>query len=196
MVWLSEEIGKSKDNHLCLAFPSRQVSCVKKASVNNIDYFAIPNTSKMAGHMIVPMKDRFEELIDMTSPDVIHIWGTEYQHSLALVNACKKKKVLNRCVVSIQGLVSVYTRYYLGNLSEKEKKSWTLRDIVKNDTLNVQQSHFQKRGEFETECLKSVCHVIGRTDWDKALHRKSTRMPNTTLITKILGMDFMRINGA
>lgn len=169
MVWLSEEIGRSKENHLCLAFPSRQVSCVKKASMNNIDYFAIPNTAKNSWTYDCDYESRFEELIDMTSPDVIHIWGTEYQHSLAIVNACKKKKVLNRCVVSIQGLVSVYTKYYLGNLSEKEKKSWTLRDIVKNDTLNIQKLHFQKRGEFETECLKSVYHVIGRTDWDKAL---------------------------
>ena len=40
-------------------------------------------------------------------PDVIHIWGTEYGHCLAMVNAAEKAGMADRVVISIQGLCSV-----------------------------------------------------------------------------------------
>lgn len=169
VVWLSKKMGQSKEYHLCLAFPSKNVKEVSKRDKEGISYYAIPNTVKNNWTYDSKYEDRFESLIDMVKPDVIHIWGTEYQHSLALVNACEKKGLLDNCIVSIQGLVSIYAKYYLGNLSDNEKQVRTLRDVIKRDTLRIQQRHFQERGKFEIECIKKVKHVIGRTDWDKAL---------------------------
>lgn len=169
MVWLSEQLGSSSEYHLSLAFPSKKVRELSRCQKDGVDYYAIPNTTKNNWTYDESYEARFESLIDLVQPDVIHIWGTEYQHSLALVNACEKKGMLDHCIVSIQGLVSVYAKYYFGNLSETEKKIRTLRDIIKQDTMKTQQRHFQKRGLFEVACLQKVKHVIGRTDWDKAL---------------------------
>lgn len=169
LIWPSETLGRSKDYRLCLAFPSKRVINITKVSCEGVDYFAIPNHMKNNWTYEKCYESYFEELLDMTSADIIHIWGTEYPHSLALVNASDKKGLLNRCVISIQGLVSIYAKYYLGNLSDEEKKIKTLKDIIKRDTLKNQQKHFQKRGQFEIECLKKVSHIIGRTDWDEAL---------------------------
>lgn len=93
----------------------------------------------------------------------MHIHGTEYGHSLAQVKACGS----HHTIVSIQGLTSFYKNYYLGGISEREVRSkYTLRDIIRRDSLITQQEYMAKRGELEIELLKSVHHIIGRTSWD------------------------------
>ena len=98
-------------------------------------------------------------------PNLIHIHGTEYGHSLAQIRACGSENT----VVSIQGLVHYYKDHYFGGISERELiKCRTFRDIVRRDSLFNQRNRMAKRGLLEVELLKSVRHVIGRTSWDKA----------------------------
>lgn len=98
-------------------------------------------------------------------PDIVHIHGSEYPHSLSFV----KSNNFKNTIVSIQGLVSVYHRYFLGGLSQSEVlKVSTLRDFFRKDTLFHQLNSFKKRGSFEKELLSRVQHVIGRTSWDYA----------------------------
>lgn len=98
-------------------------------------------------------------------PDIVHIHGSEYGHSLAYVKACGNKNV----VVSIQGLVSFYKDYYFGGISEDAiRRNRTIRDFLRQDSLIQQQRRMAIRGLFETELLKKVNHVIGRTSWDKS----------------------------
>ena len=54
------------------------------------------------------LEKQFREELDCFRPDVIHVWGTEYGHSLAMVNAAEKAGMLDSLAVSIQGLCSVY----------------------------------------------------------------------------------------
>ena len=97
-------------------------------------------------------------------PDVVHIHGTEFTHGLAYVKACGGKNV----VVSIQGLVSVYTNYYNLGLSPVDiVRNFTLRDLLKG-TLFHDKNDFGRRGRYEIELLQLVNHVIGRTSWDRA----------------------------
>ena len=81
-----------------------------------------------------------------------------------MVNTCRKEKV----VISIQGLVSIYARYYMACLPAKVQKRFTLRDFIKQDNLKQQQRKFINRGEIEIEVLHEVKHIIGRTTWDQA----------------------------
>lgn len=110
----------------------------------------------------------FGEELKKFQPDVIHIWGTEYGHTLAMVNAAEKAGVLSRVVVSIQGLCSVYAGHYAEGVPYRVQKENTFRDLVRRDNILQQQKKFALRGELEVEALKKVGHVIGRTDWDEA----------------------------
>lgn len=101
-------------------------------------------------------------------PDVIHIWGTEYGHTLAMVNAAEALGLLEHTVVSIQGLCSVYAGHYAEGLPRRVQREATFRDAVRRDTVLQQQRKFALRGELEIAALKKVRHVIGRTDWDEA----------------------------
>lgn len=99
-------------------------------------------------------------------PDVVHIWGTEYPFTLAMVNACEKAGLLGRTVVSIQGLTSVYALHYEAGLPKRVVRSNTLRDLLRRDNIARQRQKFVRRGTFEIEALKKAKHVIGRTRWD------------------------------
>lgn len=119
-------------------------------------------------HYLIPgAKDKLviylKEIADSLLPDLVHIHGTEYSHSLAYVKANGSKNV----VVSIQGLVSVYANYYLGGLSAGETRP-SLRDVFRNDSLHTQQKKMAQRGESEKELLRRVSHVVGRTSWDRS----------------------------
>jgi glycosyltransferase involved in cell wall biosynthesis len=129
-----------------------------------ITYYLIPGTHSNQTYN-PRLENYFQEIESIFKPDIIHIHGTEYPHSLAYVNACGSKNV----VVSIQGLVSAYSKYYLGGIHEKNvQKSSSLRDFIRNDSLFQQQKRIEKRGTYEIELLKQVKHIIGRTTWDSS----------------------------
>ena len=104
--------------------------------------------------------------------DIYHIWGTEYFHSAICVSALKKKKLIDKCIVSIQGLVSVYAKHYAEGIPYKYLKKRTLRDLKNGNTIKKGIEEFKNKGFKEEEVLKNVRHVIGRTNWDKACLKK------------------------
>jgi hypothetical protein len=67
---------------------------------------------------------------------LIHVHGTEYPHLYTFLETRTTEKV----VLSIQGLVSVIERYYLGSISALDiLRHTTLRDLIRWDTLFLQK---------------------------------------------------------
>lgn len=114
------------------------------------------------------VESRFRQELKAYQPDVIHIWGTEYAHTLAMVNAAEQEALLNRVVVSIQGLCSIYAGHYAEGVPQSVIRGKTLRDLLRQDDIPRQQKKFALRGKLEVQALRKVSHVIGRTAWDKA----------------------------
>lgn len=110
----------------------------------------------------------FLEELKAFQPDVIHIWGTEYAHTLAMMNAAEKLGMTERCVISIQGLCSVYARHYAEGIPVKVQRQYTLHDLLKRENILGQQRVYEKRGALEVQALQKARHVIGRTPWDMA----------------------------
>lgn len=113
-------------------------------------------------------KNRFKDILEEYSPDIIHIWGTEFKHSFDMVMAAKEVGFIDRVVISIQGLISECANCYFANLPDKVIRQYTLRDFIRQDNIKKQKEKFEMRGEFEIAALRNVKHVIGRTDWDQA----------------------------
>ena len=101
-------------------------------------------------------------------PDVIHIWGTEYGHTLAMMQVAEKAGLLGRTIIGIQGLCSVIATHYTEGIPYRVQKGYTFRDLLRRDNILDQQKKFVKRGEYEEESLKMARHVMGRTQWDRA----------------------------
>lgn len=117
------------------------------------------------------LEQTFRNEIRAFGPDVIHIWGSEYGHTLAMVNAADREGLLDHTAVSIQGLCSVYTRHYNEGIPWGVQRGYTLRDLIRRENLLTQQQKFRLRGKLEVEALRKVHHVIGRTIWDDACTR-------------------------
>lgn len=97
-------------------------------------------------------------------PDVVHCFGTEYPHTLAM---CRIFSDRNRILVGIQGLCRVYANTYFASLPDEVVNSVTLRDFLKRDSIRQQQHKFVLRGEMEYEAIRLAGNVTGRTAWDR-----------------------------
>lgn len=113
-------------------------------------------------------EELFAQELRTFQPDVIHIWGTEYAHTLAMVNAAEKAGMLDHLAISIQGLCSEITKRYADGVPQKVCHSYTFRDFLRKDNIAQQQEKFALRGELEVRAMQKARHVIGRTHWDKA----------------------------
>ena len=109
---------------------------------------------------------RFETLIKIFHPDVIHIFGTECPHTLAMLKVCCRLGIEDRVVVSIQGLVSKC----LGTacLPTKAILRFTFRDFLRLDNVYLRIRKLKKRGKYEKRSIELSKNIVGRTDWDYA----------------------------
>ena len=110
----------------------------------------------------------FISILKKYNPDIIHIFGTECPHTYAMVKAASEVGFIDRVVLSIQGMVSVYSKHYNAYLPSEVVEGKTIRDWIKFDSIQKQINNFKKRGVYEELAIKNVHHVIGRTDWDRA----------------------------
>ncbi|MDD6734583.1 MAG: glycosyltransferase family 4 protein [Lachnospiraceae bacterium] len=97
-------------------------------------------------------------------PDIVHIFGTEYPHTLAMVRAFGKPEQI---LIGIQGLCSLYAKGYLEGIPAKIVKKATFRDCLKKDSIIEQQRKFVRRGEYEIEAIRGSKNITGRTKWDE-----------------------------
>lgn len=114
------------------------------------------------------LEEKFRVILESEQPDVIHIWGTEFGHTLAMMRACKATGLERKAIISIQGLCSTYAQHYNEGIPEREIHRYTLRDYVRRGNLAQQADLLAVRGQWETEALRMAYHVIGRTPWDWA----------------------------
>ena len=120
-------------------------------------------------------------------PDVVHCFGTEYPHTLAMCRAFPEK---NRILVGIQGLCKVYADAYYAGLPESVISSVTLRDFLKRDSIRQQQQKFALRGEMEYEAIRLAGNVTGRTAWDRHYTAKWNNNARYFQMNETLRPDF------
>lgn len=128
-------------------------------------YYAFPFLDRQYDEQV---KERFKAILKEYAPDVIHIWGTEYPHTLAMVNACEELRILNKAVVNIQGLVSICAQHYYADVPDE----YRAMKVEGYPTIKEGHDEFVFRGKYETEALRKVRHVIGRTEWDEACAKR------------------------
>ena len=133
------------------------------------------------------LENRLKKIITAFKPDIVHCFGTEYPHTLALCRVFPRK---DRILISIQGLCSVYTNAYFANMPDKAIDTVTLRDRLKADSLREQQKKFAYRGIMETEAVKLAGNVTGRTEWDRFYTREWNPDVSYYNMNEILRPDF------
>ena len=164
-----------RENHieLAVAFPGpkelftgENEICVKKITVNGsiLTCYGFYENTVRPDLYDGGLEKRLKEIADLCQPDLVHCFGTEYPHTLAMCRVFPRKE---RLLISIQGLCAVYANAYFANMPEKAIHSVTFRDLLKKDSLREQQKKFVRRGVMEKEAVKLAGNVTGRTEWDR-----------------------------
>ena len=110
------------------------------------------------------LEKQFALIINQFKPDLVHVFGTEFPHALAVATAFHNKE---RLLIGIQGVISECAKSYFADLPQKVIKSKTLRDWIKKDNIIDQQKKFYIRGMNEKKALLLAGNVTGRTEFDK-----------------------------
>lgn len=161
--WLTgmwQELKKIENIELGICVPIIDKFRRKDGQKDNYLYFSFPYQREK--NISEEQKKRFEEILEEFTPDIIHIWGTEYHHTWAMVQACKKKNLQERIVINIQGLLTYCYPIYDFGLPED-----VIFDNSYGKTIHEEKLDFKNRSKFEVLALQNVSHVVGRTNWDR-----------------------------
>ena len=159
------QLEKREGVEIAVCCPIIDAWRAKDGVKNGRRYYAFPFSDHEYREKV---KERFRVILTDYKPDVVHIWGTEYPHTLAMVNACEELEWLDRTVINLQGFASVCAQHYYADIPE-EYRTMTVEEYP---SIQENCEDFIFRGRYEIEALKKVRHVIGRTDWDEACTRR------------------------
>lgn len=172
-----EAMKKQKNIELVISFPISNGKKIERKQKDGIQYIGFLKQKENPTIYENGIEPIFESILQEVQPDIVHIFGTEFPHTLAMTRACGKLEMDNRIIISIQGLCFYIAKHYCASLPEEIVKKYTFRDFLKHDNIQQQQKAFEIRGKYEKEALQTVQNVIGRTEWDKAcvmqLNRKA-----------------------
>lgn len=166
--WLtntSKDLSKQDNIELAIAFPKTNIRNNQTLYGVRITYYAFPQIKTNLG-LSIDNNANLKKIIDEVKPDIVHIFGTEFEHSLAMINVCSYQDI--ETVISIQGLVSVIAKHFMADLPINIQRRFTLRDFIKQDNIQLMQKKFIEKGMLEIESIKRVKRIIGRTTWDEA----------------------------
>lgn len=165
--WLEGALNALKDQaglEIVYCFPQSDAKRLVCGKAGGLDYCGFYSRRSSGKRDIRLLEDTFRAVLKLYSPDIVHIHGTEAVHSYAMARAFNRP---GRTIVSIQGMVSVYAKYY-PVATPNIMHSLTFHDLVRLDSLYLQMRRMRKRGYYEKKLIGSTGHIIGRTDWDRA----------------------------
>ncbi len=136
-----------------------------KISDRSVTYYGFLEDTANPENFDSALVERMRTLMELSRPDIVHCFGTEYPHALAACMALPEKASM---LLGIQGLCSEIAGAYYADLPEKVIKAKTFRDILRHDNIERQKNKFRDRGINEKMAIRMAENITGRTDWDKS----------------------------
>lgn len=143
---------KKIDSDIDLAIASRTniVNKLEEVISGGFTFYALPGNIYRDSYD-ASIEKEWKEVYKRFKPDVVHIHGSEYPHGLAYVRALGGDKVM----VSIQGIISRYERYYTAGINHIELfKYATPYDLFIASTPWKEQKKYFHQGKLEEELCK------------------------------------------
>ncbi len=161
---LSRLLSENGGIELSVFYPQNISTHDIKGVAGRIRYFGFYEASISEPYYDATLEARLSGEIKEIDPDIVHIWGAEFTHSLAMLRAFGRPE---KTVISIQGLIHCCACVYTEGLPDNILHRHTLRDLIRHDSIYEQKQKFLKRGENELAALTESKNVIGRTEWDR-----------------------------
>ncbi len=132
-------------------------------SRRNIRYYLLPcgQVSRFS-HKSRRSLQLIRAIIEKEQPDLIHVWGTEYELPLAVLQCSKGIP----SVVYMQGVMRAIPRYYSAAMTQEELRGTkSLKDTILRRSIQAQKEEFAKRAQTESEIIRKSGNVISENTW-------------------------------
>ena len=154
------EAVKESGNQLVVCTTVSDADQTQKYIVNDVTYYISKRSS------ISDMENSFKSILDEEKPDVVHIYGTEFEHSWAMA----KQTDPDKTIVSIQGLVSFYSEHIYGGVPEHIADDNSMHKLLRKlhkggNSIELQKKSYLQRADAEIKTLQRVHYVNGGTHW-------------------------------
>ncbi len=149
---------------LGVCFPAEGDIATSREDIDGVLYYGFSENLDHPETYDGSVEKRFHAILDDFKPDIVHIFGTEYPHSLAMLRAFGNP---SRTLLGIQGICGRIAEEYMAEIPVEVQNSATFRDKLKEDSILQQQEKFRMRGEHEKEAILLTGNITGRTEFDK-----------------------------
>lgn len=164
-LWMSSLLSDfvEKKEHKLLVATSVAENKTVRIEENGVVYYGVPNQIPLLyDENAEENRKAWKQLIETEKPDLIQVWGTEFTHGLCALRVAGGIP----SIIYMQGYLGSIARHYLAGISHEElKKSITLRDILKRDSIEQQQKKYYASTEKEKEMLRLSGAIICENDW-------------------------------
>lgn len=169
--WLVDTFEQLMEKDVTLAYcaPLNDRKRIVKAVYKKAVFYGFQTKKHEVYRYDQSLEKTFKIILDEFRPDIVHIFGTEYPHSLAMVRSFNNPW---KTVIHIQGLIFFWGKVYRAFLPARVYYGVTIRDIIRKDNIALQKKKFDRRGEYEILALQGVKYVMGRTEFDEAASKK------------------------
>lgn len=193
---IADTILAERENKITLGvcFPVEEKQDGISGETDGLQFYGFAEDTVHPERYDTALKERMKKIIEAFQPDVVHIFGTEFPHTLACTQAFGKR---DKLLISLQGICCEYAKYYCVGVPDGICKSATFRDWLKRDNILQQQEKFELRGANEKAALALTGNVAGRTAWDKSVTEKYAKgakyfLWNETLRSNFYGKEWKR----
>ena len=112
------------------------------------------------------MEQQFRSLLEKERPDIVHVFGTEFPHSLAMARAADTDRML----ITIQGSMAVLEKLVYAGIPDRICKDRLLHRLLRRchkggQSIDLQKISFRKRAVLEKETLSLAKYIHGGSEW-------------------------------
>ncbi|WP_026650848.1 glycosyltransferase family 4 protein [Butyrivibrio proteoclasticus] len=155
---------KEPDFQLGICFPASGEITTSSEVIQGVTYYGFNEDLDHPEKYDGTIENRFHAILDDFNPDVVHIFGAEFPHSLAMLRAFGNPE---KALLGIQGICSEIAKAYMAGIPEEVQNTATFRDRLKEDSLIQQREKYLARAEHEREAIMLTGNITGRTDFDR-----------------------------
>ena len=161
---MAKQLSNVDDFELAIACKCEE-NLVFSEEIDEVKYYSLNYSSSTDFDLLV---SRCLEIISDLMPEIVHIEGTEFIHSKAMLYAAKQHNIPT--VVSMQGILNGYYNYQCGQLPIDDMMfSKSATEIFAAWIMHLRKTKWYKpRMKSEKEIIENADYILGRTTWDRA----------------------------
>lgn len=130
------------------------------SDVSGVRYYIVSSGS------IGEMESHFQVILQQETPDVVHIFGTEFEQCMAMANCADPE----RTVVQIQGAMTLLKDVVYAGLPVRLCRDNPLHKLLRHlhkggQSIDLQKQSFERRAAVEQQVLRRAKYIFGASAW-------------------------------